>query len=135
MIILRFLNSPLGILLLGSGIGSTFIRFVWEPFKLNSARRARREKFRNEAMYRFHRMKGLERVRRLSWLYGDSPSSAFVYGLNPEYRMWSLVGLVSEGWGRKIFTENLSLLEQFIDCDDSVSSDRLMEQVIKKLSN
>jgi hypothetical protein len=133
MPILTFLNSPLGVLLVGSGIGSAFIRFVWEPYKVREARRAVQDKFRKEARYRFHMMKDKDRMGRQSYITGDSPSSAWVIGLNPEYRMWSIMGLVSEGWDHKVFTESLPLLEQLFACDDSKSADRIIATLAQKL--
>jgi hypothetical protein len=48
------LNSPLAMLVMGSGSACLFTKFVWEPFQLRKGAHLNRKPYRDEARFRLH---------------------------------------------------------------------------------
>lgn len=101
------LNSNVGTMLLGSGLGWIFLNFIWDPWNRRRNSALRQAVFRGEAEFR---------ISTLEEEIGVVPTSFRIDGgtyarsLDPAYQSWSLYGLIFAGWGKATYDTALPLV-------------------------
>lgn len=101
------LNSNVGTLILGSGIGWMFLNFVWNPWKRRSDALARKITVKCEAEFR---------LLTVQAEIGEVPTSMRIDGgthsrsLDPAFQAWSLYGLIFVGWGKSTYLTAVPLV-------------------------
>lgn len=123
------LNSPIGILFVGSVIGFAFVHLVWEPVQDRRADREKRQTIQQEVKYRlFCYDREFEDLRRGVKTTGIGWSS-----LDPTYNKWSLAGLVYAGWGDDVMTDCSSLIENLENGSDLALRMQSRDELRKRL--
>jgi len=122
------LNSSLGILLIGSGIGFLFVHLLWEPMQSRRADKAKRQAIRDETQYRLY-----ERQREFKDSLQGPLKRTYGVTLDPAYGGWSLEGLVYAGWGRSVLDACWDLIEATRSAPDVSAKIKALHELETKL--
>lgn len=101
------LNSNVGTLLLGSGVGWALLNFVWDPWKRRRDFSLRQATFRGEAEFRLSVLEAEIGVVPTSFRIDGGTYSR---SLDPAYQSWNLYGLIFAGWGKATYLVALPLV-------------------------
>jgi hypothetical protein len=135
-----FLNSPMIILLLGSGIGFLFVKLIWEPMKAQQVAQDRRKTFQHEAKFRLLNIR--LKLSDAAWRYeyevtGSAPGSGtnFTSYIDPANQSWGLIGLIYAGWSRELFEACYPLIDQLLKAESPTSARKVLDELEKKLES
>lgn len=131
-----FLNSPVVILLLGSGIGFLFVKLVWEPLKAQRAARDERKSFQHEAKFRLLNIR--LKLSDPAWKYeyevsGSAPGSGtyLTSYIDPTYQSWGLHGLIYAGWSPELFEKCYPIVDRLIKAESATAARNALAELQK----
>jgi hypothetical protein len=126
----NILNSDIVILMIGSGLGFSFVKFVWEPYKQREARESFREAIKNEVNFRLLSMVDIEERLYVKNVSHMLDGGVLAHAINPIHKNYSLHGLIFMGWGKDILKNclpNLNKLNNLIRDGDISYEETLTE--------
>ena len=118
----NLVNQPLSVLLIGSGLGWLFLKFIWEPYQASKTRNERTEKYKAEAEFRLITISYDLREQRdaKDVVYGLPNNRDFIL---PEFQRVTLFALIAGGWGTSRALEYFILIRTLVFSSEKESKD------------